>query len=45
MCQNAMAVAVQPAEQKLVLDILKLKKYESPATLQLAVKFMKDFPK
>ena len=45
MCQTAMAVAVQPAEQKLVLDILKLKKYESPATLQLAVKFMKDFPK
>jgi len=45
MCQNAMAAAVQPAEQKLVLDILKLKKYESLATLQLAAKFTRDFPK
>jgi HEAT repeat protein len=45
MCENAMKAAVQPAEQKLVLDVLKLKKYESPATLQLAVKFTKDVPK
>src|SRR5262249_22971373 len=45
MCESAMKAAVQPAEQKLVLDILKLKKYESPATLQLAAKFTKDFPK
>jgi HEAT repeat protein len=45
MCKNAMAAADQPAEQKLVLDILKLKKYESPGTLQLALKFAKDFPK
>jgi HEAT repeat protein len=45
MCQNAMAAAVQPAEGKLVLDILKLKKYESVATLQLAAKFTRDFPK
>jgi HEAT repeat protein len=45
MCQNAMAAAVQPAEQKLVLDVLKLKKYESVAMLQLAAKFTRDFPK
>jgi HEAT repeat protein len=45
MCQFAMAAATQPAEQKLVLDVLKLKKYESLATLQLAAKFTRDFPK
>ncbi len=45
MCQNAMTAATQPAEQKLVLDVLKLKKYQSLATLQLVAKFTKDFPK
>jgi HEAT repeat protein len=45
MCQNAMAAATQPAEQKLVLDVLKLKKYQSLATLQVVAKFTKEFPK
>jgi HEAT repeat protein len=45
MCQNAMAAATQPAERKLVLDVLKLKKYQSLATLQQAAKFTRDFPK
>ncbi|HXY35497.1 MAG TPA: HEAT repeat domain-containing protein, partial [Planctomycetaceae bacterium] len=45
MCEKGMAAAIQPAEQKLVLDVLKLKKYQSPATLQLVARFTRDYPK
>jgi HEAT repeat protein len=45
MCEKAMAAAIQRAEQKLVLDVLKLKKYQSPAVLQVIAKFTRDYPK
>jgi hypothetical protein len=40
MCQQALAVAQQPAEKKLVLDVLK--RYPSVATLKMAVAAMPD---
>jgi HEAT repeat protein len=43
MCQNALAAATQPAEQKLVLDVLK--RYKNLETLRLACKLTKDLPK
>lgn len=43
MCQNALAAARQPAEQKLVLDILK--RYKNLETLRLACKLTRDLPK
>jgi len=45
MCEKAMAAAIQPAEQKLVLDVLKLKKYQSPAGLAVVARFTRDYPK
>jgi hypothetical protein len=42
MCQNAFQAAVQPAEQKLVLDVLK--RYPNLETLKFAVKVTKDVP-
>jgi HEAT repeat protein len=43
MIQNALAAATQPAEQKLVLDVLK--RYRNLETLRLACKLTKDLPK
>jgi hypothetical protein len=43
MCQNALAAATQPAEQKLVLDVLK--RYRNLETLKLAAKLTRDLPK
>lgn len=40
MCQQALAVAQQPSEKKLVLDVLK--RYPSVATLKMAVAAMPD---
>ncbi len=40
MCQKAMAATQQPAEQKLVLDVLK--RYPNPAMLKLALKAMEN---
>jgi HEAT repeat protein len=42
MCQSAMAASRHPADQKLVLDVLKL--YPSIGTLKLAVKAGQDVP-
>lgn len=40
MCEKALAVARQPAEQKMVLEVLK--RYPSPATLKLAIKALQN---
>ena len=45
MCQKALATATQPAEQKLVLEILAQKRYRSLETLRLAAKLTRDLPK
>ncbi len=45
MCEKALAAATQPAEQKLVLDILAQKRYRNLETLRLAAKMTRDFPK
>lgn len=43
MCEKALAAATHPAEQKLVLDVLK--RYRNLETLRLAVKLTRDVPK
>jgi HEAT repeat protein len=45
MCEKALAAATQLAEQKLVLDVLALKRYRNLETLRLAAKLTRDLPK
>ena len=45
MCEKALATATQPAEQKLVLEILAQKRYRNVETLRYAAKLTKDLPK
>jgi HEAT repeat protein len=43
MCENALAAATQPAEHKMVLDVLK--RYRNLETLKLAAKLTRELPK
>jgi HEAT repeat protein len=45
MCEKALAAATQPAEQKLVLEILAQKRYRNLETLRLAAKLTRELPK